>query len=118
MKSVRKKLSPATTRVSPMTKGQLVGASFQAPRRLTQRVKDDASFHNQDADNITVEKSTSLFFEGESRLGPDLSLHDALSNVLDKEREKDAGHQDSRCSAFIAELTEALIVEHEGSVSE
>lgn len=84
--------------------------------RHTQRVEENASLHDKNADNFSRQEDALLLGVGQGIVGSGLGENDTVANVLDKEGEEDASHDDGRGDGLVAKLTNALVTKHEGSM--
>jgi hypothetical protein len=87
---------------------------------LTERMEDDAGFHDVDADHLQRLQTLSrrqvpshLFCR---LLG--LSLDDSVADILDEERQEQPGHQNGSRGSLVFQPAEALVAKHEFSVGE
>lgn len=108
-KRVRKKLSPATTSVIPMT-GDFSVTLAGKNGELTNRVKNDTTLKHQNSDGLDRE----AWHRG--RVGGGPGHDEALAEILDQERQEETGHDNGRRGGLVLKLAQAFVAEHELSM--
>jgi hypothetical protein len=89
-------------------------------KELTERMEDDAGFHDIDADHLQRLQTLSGGHVASHLLCCllGLSLDDSVADILDEERQEQPGHQDGSRGSLVFQPAEALVAKHEFSVGE